>query len=332
MEPELEFVNDRPVVLGTPLFGNLFSMEQLGLKIARDDKFNGEFIRDTWLIEFTGGPNTECDECPNYDYDDLTDYYWPALLGGVLKYANATSVDYIGYSAGGGVGIKSYQKYYLGNSSTMGYYVNSSGGWQAFNLSANFVDHIALIAPMGAFNGTTIASFVIDICGDEVLDDLQGNEHVNRREIIEAALTSCANYPGDPGELLDALSELPGAERTIGELIGETSDISYGFWSDIVNDVQNTGNPNPSLSSINKLLIVYGKPLVVAGSDGVIPQEDIDAMYDDSNTTTKYKARIGSIHSGMQDNPSTYNPLVSKFLNERNYSLSEKLRYWIEEN
>lgn len=76
------FTNERPVVLGNQLFGNLFSMEGLGLKIARDDKFHELFIRDAWLAEITGGPNTDCDLCPNYAFSDLIDFYWPALAEG----------------------------------------------------------------------------------------------------------------------------------------------------------------------------------------------------------------------------------------------------------
>ena len=58
----------------------------------------GEILIVLHLIELTGGETTECSTCPNYKYEDLTDYYWPALIGGVLKYSNQSKADYVGFS------------------------------------------------------------------------------------------------------------------------------------------------------------------------------------------------------------------------------------------
>src|SRR3989338_8630029 len=174
------FSNPRPVVLGHGLFGNLFGMEKLGLKIATDQKFQGKYVRDTWLIEYSGGPNTECAACPNYRYGDLIDYYWPALVGGVLKYSNQNKVDYVGYSSGAGLGLKSYEKYYQGTSNTMGYYLNSSGQWVNFSLPANFVEQMVLIAPMAAFNCSARFSSMVERYGNETNQALNGQTHLGR--------------------------------------------------------------------------------------------------------------------------------------------------------
>lgn len=293
-------------------------MEKLGLKIARDEKFKGDFIRDAWLVEMTGGPNTECDNCPNYTYDDLTDYYWPALVGGVLAYTGEQQVDYVGYSSSGGIGIKSYEKYYLGKQGA-GLYVDGNGDWIPFTLPANSVDHMALIGPMGAFDGTSPFTSIIEKCGDDILSELSGNNHINREEILEAGIRVC---PLHVSLLLKALNEfLPAG-----------SDISYNFWQDIVNEVQDTSNVNPTLSSINGLLVIFGQGFGL-GDDLVVPREDTDYIYNNSNASEKkYKAILpGQIHGEMQDNFITYNPLIANFLNNISYSGWEE-DFIVEEN
>ncbi|MCK9595603.1 hypothetical protein M0R19_00230 [Candidatus Pacearchaeota archaeon] len=52
------------------------------IQIAKDQKYDAEYVRDVWVAEWHGGPNTECEGCPNYNMNDLTDYYFPALIGG----------------------------------------------------------------------------------------------------------------------------------------------------------------------------------------------------------------------------------------------------------
>lgn len=66
--------------------------------------------RDTWLIEITGGPNTECDNCPNYNFSELTERYWPALINGILSFTGKEKVQYVGHSNGGELLLSHYQK------------------------------------------------------------------------------------------------------------------------------------------------------------------------------------------------------------------------------
>jgi len=316
------FSNPRPVVLGHGLFGNLFGMEKLGLKIATDQKFQGKYVRDTWLIEYSGGPNTECAACPNYRYGDLIDYYWPALVGGVLKYSNQNKVDYVGYSSGAGLGLKSYEKYYQGTSNTMGYYLNSSGQWVNFSLPANFVEQMVLIAPMAAFNGTSRFTSLVDRYGNETIQALNGKTHLGRPDIVRETLKVCNPY--NPLEWdCQAIRGLP-----------EGSNISYNFWVDIVREVQNKSNSNPKLTSINRLLVMTASFGTVE-DDFVVPENDLTYIYSNSNATKKYKGRIYSVlgHKELPDQSETYDPLLSKFLNNVTYSFFfDKVRYILEED
>ena len=84
---------EMPVVLAHGLFSNLTTWETLGGELAN-------IGRDTWLIEITGGPGQDCDDCIDYTFDDLTDSYVPALLNGVLDFTNKDNLQYVGFSNG----------------------------------------------------------------------------------------------------------------------------------------------------------------------------------------------------------------------------------------
>lgn len=286
----------------------------------RKYKYTGK-PRDTWLIEYSGGPNTECNSCPNYTYGTLVDYYWPALVGGVLKYSNNNKVDYVGYSAGGGLGLKSYEKYYQGTSNTMGYYLNDSGSWLPFTLPANFVEQMAVIAPMAAFNGTTRFTSLVDRYGNETIQRLNGKTHLGRSDIVRETLKVCNPY--NPLEWdCQAL-----------RFLDDASNISYNFWVDIVREVQNKSNPNPKLTSINRLLIVTAS-FHLTNDDIVVPENDITYIYNNSTANKKYKGKIYSIlgHKELPNQPETYDPLLSVFLNNKTYSFFDDLRYILEED
>ena len=82
-----------PVVLAHGIFSNLTTWEVLGSELSNTG-------RDTWLIEITGGPNQDCDNCVDYTFDDLTNDYVPALLNGVLSFTGKNNLQYVGFSNG----------------------------------------------------------------------------------------------------------------------------------------------------------------------------------------------------------------------------------------
>ena len=101
--------NSIPVVLQGGIFSNLFTLE---LGIGEDLVKKGYNV---WTTEQTGGPATECDTCPNYTYQDLVDYYWPALIAAVMEYSGKNQINYIGHSNGCRVAFSSLDNYsYLG--------------------------------------------------------------------------------------------------------------------------------------------------------------------------------------------------------------------------
>src|SRR3990167_2585126 len=95
----LEYLNstgvpvELPVVLAHGLFSNLTTWEVLGAELSN-------IGRDTWLIEITGGPSQDCDDCIDYTFYNLTDIFVPALLNGVLDFTGKDKIQYVGFSNG----------------------------------------------------------------------------------------------------------------------------------------------------------------------------------------------------------------------------------------
>ncbi|MBI3035828.1 hypothetical protein HYY71_05905 [Candidatus Woesearchaeota archaeon] len=95
----LEYLNstgvpvEMPVVLAHGLFSNLTTWEVLGAELSN-------IGRDTWLIEITGGPSQDCDDCIDYTFYNLTDIFVPALLNGVLDVTGKDKIQYVGFSNG----------------------------------------------------------------------------------------------------------------------------------------------------------------------------------------------------------------------------------------
>ncbi|MBI2134603.1 alpha/beta hydrolase [Candidatus Woesearchaeota archaeon] len=82
-----------PVVLAHGLFSNLSTWQGLASEISNTG-------RDTWLIEITGGPGQDCEDCVDYSFYNLTDDYVPALLNGVLTFTGKDNLQYVGFSNG----------------------------------------------------------------------------------------------------------------------------------------------------------------------------------------------------------------------------------------
>lgn len=131
-----------PVVLSHGLHSNLDTWEDF----AEDLSGNGF---DTWVIEPYGGPGTECDNCTVYDFDDLKDSYWPALMAGVEAYSGQDNFSYVGYDLGCTVALESLETH-AGGINDIGYY-KPSGSWLLTDMSANPINTFVGIGCIGNF-------------------------------------------------------------------------------------------------------------------------------------------------------------------------------------
>lgn len=135
--------SQQPVVLAHGIHSNLYTWDDFGRQLATSG-------RDTWLIEPYGGPTTECDGCPDYTFDDLTTYYWPALVAGVQHYSGQNELSYVGYDLGCTVALESLEKY-EGGKNNASYYLNDQGQWVLTDLSSNPVETFVGAGCIGNF-------------------------------------------------------------------------------------------------------------------------------------------------------------------------------------
>jgi hypothetical protein len=305
------YVGGRPVVIARGLWSNLFNGEEFGREIATGKGTSTP--RDTWLIEITGGPNTECDNCPNYDFDDLTDYYWPALIAGVEVYSGENEIDYVGHSNGCRTALVSLEKYQASGKNNAGFYVNDSGDWESIDMSANVVDTFVGIGCPGAFEGSSQLKPILVSFGGSAVKKLEskGVLHPTMDQVFYFIPNMIAKrlFPSDYG-------------------------ISLNLFEDYVNFAKDTSDPQPGNFNVDKVAIIGGLfPFSIGTSpfsDGIVSLEDVDDIYDNINSNDKKQIIIFGDHISIADSE-TSKKLTKKILNDEEFSWWENF-YVVEES
>ena len=302
--------SSKPVVLARGLWSNLLTWLDFGQELA----FDQENARDVWLIEITGGPTIDGDcqpngkyACPNYGYEDLTDYYWPALITGVQNYSGQKTLDYVGFSNGCRVGLDALKNWSASGKSNAGYVFDSTtGSYILSDLSTQPVDRFIGVGCPGAFEGESAFSENFGQHGQDVLDFFarNGAEHVTGRDIGLRLQEECGFF--------DIKCQI--AATSLQE-VGENR-ISRNLGSDYLNFITSAADQQPGLNlQIPRLLIIYGEhPSGLEQlSDGVVTAEDAFAILAAVNGTSEGILRVNGVdHSQLPDNGNT------KFLIRRN--------------
>ncbi|MEK6943668.1 MAG: S8 family peptidase, partial [Nanoarchaeota archaeon] len=292
-----QFANPQPVVLARGLWSNLFSWEKFGFEIARGEGTNKP--RDTWLIEITGGPNTECANCPNYNYNDLIQYYWPALISGVQAYSNKTNITYIGFSNGCRTALSSLELYNSNGKVNAGYYNNGSE-WKLTNLSSHPVERFIGVGCPGAFNGSSAFSESFGEHGQNVLDYFinNGQTHITQKDVGLRLQERCG------------LFEPKCREAAISLQTNENTNISRNLAADYLNFINDLSYIQPGLNVfLPRFMIIYGEHPhgFEEGSDGVTTEEDAFGILTVVNATSEGILKIPGID---------HNQLVGNYFTE----------------
>jgi len=276
------FVNknsSKPVVFAGGLFSNLFRWEENN-GLAKQMIQEG---RDSWEIEITGGPGQDCDTCVNYKYEDLTDYYWPALISGVMEYSGKNKIDYVGHSNGCRSALDSLKNWSSTGKNNSGYYFDvSTGNYLLMDLPSNPVDTFVGLGCPGTFNGT---SFLIQ----------QVNEHQNTPQ--ELANISHPNFRDVGRKLI-----------FVGNLFPQQNKISLNLWFQYNSFILNTTDSVPGLGlNLNRFHLIYGygglNGIGNEQDDGLVTindQLDIVAKINSSNADKNITYKES--HSGLVDN------------------------------
>ena len=267
------FTNPGPVVLARGVWSNLFTWEKFGFELATGQGTSKP--RDTWLIEITGGPNTECPTCPNYNFSTLTDYYWPALIAGVQAYSSNNNITYVGFSNGCRTALRSLEKYQNTGKINASYY-NNGTDWIQTNLVANprVVDTFVAVGCPGIMQaGDSAFMHISRDFGNKILQNLNTKNHVTQNDTGQAIKSQCGNYSRVFSFILrDA------CYTVAGKLSGADS-ISYNLVKDYNNWINNgNGSQVGTGVTVNNFLSIYGTLPpgynAVGSSDGLVSVED----------------------------------------------------------
>ena len=234
--------------------------------------------RDVWLIELTGGPGTECDSCPDYTYEDLTDKYWPALVGGVLKLTSKVQATYVGHSNGGRVALDAMSKWQGSGKSSVGTLSDGT----TFNLPANAIDTYIGVGVPGQLDDTNLNPLLYSLkyIGNDAIIQLQvqGINHPSRSDLISKGVQDRATVSGSTNKGI-SLNLL----RKYFQLINSTLDDSPGIGL-----------------SLDKTLMIAGTLLVT--NDEIVPVNDVDTIYSNIGVNSggkKILMHIWDGHIGM---------------------------------
>ncbi|MBS3100949.1 hypothetical protein J4204_02350 [Candidatus Woesearchaeota archaeon] len=288
------FSNSRPVAMAGGLWSDLFSFESFGKQLA-----TSKITRDIWLIEITGGPNTECSTCPTYTYNDTVDYYFPALLGGVLKYANKQNADFVGYSLNGRIGLDSINKYENGKNFT-GYY-NNGTDWINMSLPSDAINHFVGIGIPGAFNYSYLTRDVLaeDVEGGINKLGSKGINHPNSKEFYASLFPQCLLH-------IDLRRGFACTVKYYLESGANTSKLSRLVLSEFVDAAKSDTDSQPGNGySPNQFSLIYGYKTIFRfiefndQHDDLVPIRDSTDICNQINSQNKKLIKISARHGEL---------------------------------
>ncbi|NQZ85743.1 MAG: hypothetical protein HRU03_08545 [Nanoarchaeales archaeon] len=181
-------LNKSPVVMAGGIYSNIDAFDEFGRELVQ----NGQ---DVWLIEITGGPDSE--DNTSYTYQDLENYFIPSLLAGVQYYSGKDKLNYVGHSNGCRSALTSLSKHYRGVDNVG--YVLEYGEWVLMDLVANPVDKffgIACPTTLNDLSGTSEVQREKDDLGEyesvTAINNLRNNTNIFRYQFA-SELNKLAN-------------------------------------------------------------------------------------------------------------------------------------------
>ncbi|MBW2975959.1 alpha/beta hydrolase, partial [Candidatus Woesearchaeota archaeon] len=267
-----------PVVMAGGIWSNISSWAELGGELAN----NG---RDVWLIEITGGHYTECDECINYNYIDLVDDFWPALIAAVEEYTGNNKIQYVAHSNGCRTALDSLTNWSSTGKNNVGT-ITKDGNTVTISLSADPIDTFVGVACPGNFSELSYFTEKVKNKGAKAIDNFKNKNknHLNFRDLKE--------------EILD----IP--------FIGGREQISLNLFKQYVEWINLTTDEQPGKNLfIDYFTLIYGTDgLFFAGdNDFIVPITDEVSIYNQINSSNKYLQSVHTWHIGMTKNDKVKN-------------------------
>ncbi|MBR9677383.1 hypothetical protein GOV04_04535 [Candidatus Woesearchaeota archaeon] len=284
------------VTLPIAFAGGLWSDINTWRTLGQDMADSGRYV---FLLEITGGPYSECSDCPDYTYQQLIDDFWPALIAGVQAYSNSNKIQYVGSSNGARTAIDSLSKYYRTGKDNAGYY-SFNNEWRPTTLTSNPVDTLIAVGVPGAFEGILPARVFIKLTGDYATKEIRSLNitHVTAQDLEKAIIGL-----GNP------------AESPIGK-------ISVNLWEQYQEWILNKNDKQPGNGlSVNNFYLIQSNLLV--SNDIIVTTKDEKEIYNQVEANKKMLINYPTLHSKMSSTPMIH-ILSKELLNKQD--LNSQLR------
>ena len=242
--------------------------------------------RDTWLIEITGGPNIECDDCINYNYTDLVDDFWPALIGAVQKQTGKDKIQYVAHSNGCRTALDSLSSWSSTGKVNVGKVIYN-GNEIEIDMLSNPVDTFVGVACPGNFSELSYFGRIVNNSGALAITRLNNNN------VLHPTFGQVAHeLESIGGEIVSIIPQL----RNTG--ISLNLFRQYYEWIN-----KNDDKPAGSIS-LDYFSLVYGSNGFGFDNtnDYIVPINDETGIFNKVNSSNKVFREIFISHFGMANN------------------------------
>jgi len=268
-----------PVVMSGGIWSDISSWQDLGNELANSG-------RDIWLIEITGGPSIECDDCVNYNYLDLINEFWPASIGSVEKLTGKDKVQYVGHSNGCRAALDSLSSWQSTGKSSLGKVIYN-GSEILIDMSSNPVDTFVGIACPGAFSELSYFARQVNKSGNIAITRLRNKNNLHPK------------FGDVAHELESAAGEIAGVSRFF-----DNPRLSLNLFQQYYDWINSDKDEQPGDIDVGYFTIITGtKGFFTNGKDDtIVPTKDELFIFNKLTSNNKVNVSVSTIHIGMSKN------------------------------
>lgn len=268
-KPKLQ-VNNTPIVYGGGLWSNIDSWKML----AGESAASGY---DSFMIELTGGIGTECNNCSNYNYSDLSSSVFISYVDEILKISNSSELNYVGHSNGARTALDS-----LSNNPQYSQKINK----------------LIVLGVPGSFEDMSLFARILNRSGDIAIERLKNKNktHVTMGDVAH--------------ELDSAFGEIV----FFVNFFTDKNKISLNLFNQYYDWISRNDDTQPGTGvNINKFSLIYGD-YFGGGNDIIVSVIDEIKIYDNVNSKEKSIHKTRYKHTDMTENENIYK-LIKEELN-----------------
>ncbi|MCA9460321.1 MAG: hypothetical protein KC550_07280, partial [Nanoarchaeota archaeon] len=248
-----------PIVMAGGLWSDIKTWKELGTELANKGY-------EVYLLELSGGENIECENCYNYNYNDLVQTVYPTYINKVLELSGKDKIKYVGHSNGARTALDAISKN---------------------KVDSNIFETLVLVAVPGAFSELSFFAKIINKSGNIAI------ERLNKKGIFHPSIDILAHeLESIAGELIYPFIQLSNDKNKISTKLFE----QYYMW------INSNLDEQPGINvSVDYLSLIYGDVIGLNQNDLIVPVSDEIIIFNNINSSKKRFIETDSLHLGMSN-------------------------------